>query len=117
MGDETAGKLIRVRDIVRHPSYKPPAVYADLALLELDEIVKFGAEVKPACLYTEFDSTPLQVWATGWGITGIGEYFFFHFSPTVSPKFLSTINWSRDNSNAIYFSVTVFQAKSRATNC
>ncbi|XP_046746383.1 serine protease snake-like isoform X2 [Diprion similis] len=73
LGDDTAGKVIGVREIVRHPSYKPPAVYADLALLKLNETVRFGPNIKPACLYTEFDTTPIQAWASGWGVTGIGE--------------------------------------------
>ncbi|XP_048511501.1 serine protease snake-like isoform X2 [Athalia rosae] len=73
LGDKTAGKLIGVEEIVRHPSYNPPAIYADLALLKLDQDIKLGSDIRPACLYTEFDTTPLQAWATGWGVTGLGE--------------------------------------------
>ncbi|XP_015524914.1 serine protease snake isoform X1 [Neodiprion lecontei] len=73
LGDKTTGKMIGVREIVRHPSYKPPAVYADLALLKLNKTLTFGSDIKPACLYSEFDTTPIQAWASGWGVTGIGK--------------------------------------------
>lgn len=73
LGDKTAGKIVGIIEIVRHPSYKPPTIYADLALLKLAETVRFGPNLKPACLYTKYDTTPPQAWVTGWGVTGIGE--------------------------------------------
>ncbi|KAF2905060.1 hypothetical protein ILUMI_01114 [Ignelater luminosus] len=36
----------------RHPSYKPPLLYNDIALLKLNKKVVFDIDVKPACLET-----------------------------------------------------------------
>jgi len=65
-----------VVDIFRHPDYKPPAKYNDIALLKLDRPVEFNEFIRPACLYTsdtfEFDKTV----ATGWGKTDFGKRVF-----------------------------------------
>ncbi|PSN56822.1 hypothetical protein C0J52_02704 [Blattella germanica] len=44
-------------DIKRHPEYKPPAKYNDIALLKLDRRVEFNDFIRPACLYTRDDFT------------------------------------------------------------
>lgn len=71
----------KVYSIIRrfnHPNYRPPSVYNDIALLELNSTVEMSAFVRPACLYTStspfnpkrhIDSTSI----TGWGLTGAAE--------------------------------------------
>ncbi|KAF2897279.1 hypothetical protein ILUMI_08895 [Ignelater luminosus] len=51
----------------RHPDYKPPSRYNDIALLELNDTIAFTKYVRPACLNTELE-TNSNVEAIGWGL-------------------------------------------------
>ncbi|XP_046382731.1 transmembrane protease serine 9-like [Ischnura elegans] len=64
---------------IRHPLYKLPAKYNDIALLEIGPALEADAlpldskELHPACLPLDFlESDPIYV-ATGWGRVGHGE--------------------------------------------
>ncbi|XP_065223266.1 serine protease snake-like [Planococcus citri] len=73
----------KVYSIIRrfnHPNYRPPSVYNDITLFELNSTVEMSAFVRPACLYTStspFNSNPRQqnptTSITGWGLTGAAE--------------------------------------------
>ncbi|KAJ9599933.1 hypothetical protein L9F63_009761, partial [Diploptera punctata] len=60
-------------DIIRHPDYKPPAKYNDIALLKLDRKVKFNDYIRPACLYTKNHFEVSKTVATGWGQIDFAE--------------------------------------------
>jgi len=62
-----------VVDIFRHPDYKPPAKYNDIALLKLDRRVEFNEFIRPACLYTSNTFDVNKTVATGWGKTDFAE--------------------------------------------
>jgi len=62
-----------VVDIFRHPDYKPPAKYNDIALLKLDRRVEFNEFIRPACLYTSDTFQVTKTLATGWGKTEYGK--------------------------------------------
>ncbi|XP_046409252.1 uncharacterized protein LOC124174198 [Ischnura elegans] len=63
---------------MRHPGYKPPAKYNDVALLEIGPAVTknpksvLSEELHPACLSTD-SKNPKSLIATGWGRVGFGE--------------------------------------------
>ncbi|XP_018562088.1 venom protease-like [Anoplophora glabripennis] len=57
---------------IPHPSFKPPARYHDIALLEVDREVALSAYVSPACLNTEREVNHTRLTATGWGDTRFG---------------------------------------------
>ncbi|XP_046997816.1 serine protease snake-like isoform X1 [Schistocerca americana] len=57
----------RIVDIVRHPEYKPPSKYNDIALLRLSDRVHFNKFLRPACLYTHDTFSVNKTVATGWG--------------------------------------------------
>ncbi|XP_033207433.1 serine protease snake-like isoform X2 [Belonocnema kinseyi] len=57
-----------VVQIIRHPNYRPPSQYHDIALLRLDWSVTFDEFVRPACLPTT-PVIPSSVIAAGWGVT------------------------------------------------
>ncbi|XP_026326214.1 serine protease snake-like [Hyposmocoma kahamanoa] len=57
-----------ISKIIRHPRYKSPQKYFDIALLELAEEVFFSAQVQPACLWTD-DITFNKGSICGWGVT------------------------------------------------
>ncbi|XP_013141949.1 PREDICTED: trypsin-1-like [Papilio polytes] len=60
---------VRIKQIHKHPDYKPPQRYNDIALLELEEAVKFNNNVRPACLWPKPDFGSYQKGiATGWGV-------------------------------------------------
>ncbi|KAL2730951.1 serine protease snake-like isoform X2 [Vespula squamosa] len=70
--DEKAGIVIEIEQMIRHPSYKAPAMYADIALVKLKTTVTFSTLIKPACLYQLYDNVPIKVWVSGWGVTEFG---------------------------------------------
>ncbi|XP_013138183.1 PREDICTED: serine protease snake-like [Papilio polytes] len=61
---------VKIKSIHKHPDYKPPSRYNDIALVELAEALKFSEDVRPACLWTKPDfGEHKSVIATGWGVT------------------------------------------------
>ncbi|XP_026728800.1 serine protease snake-like [Trichoplusia ni] len=60
-----------VKRIVRHPQYKPPSKYHDIALLETNKRVFFNSHVLPACLHIMPQNySESFARATGWGALG-----------------------------------------------
>lgn len=82
---ETADKDEEVQDFrvierIRHPSYKRPSEYHDIALLRLERDVRFGAFIKPCCLANHLpDTGEGKAIAMGWGRVDWGE--FNNFNP------------------------------------
>ncbi|KAI4485606.1 hypothetical protein M0802_012668 [Mischocyttarus mexicanus] len=70
--DQNSGIMIGIARIIRHPLYKPPIMYADIALIELQNAVNFNNLIKPACLYQLYDRAPMKVLVSGWGATEFG---------------------------------------------
>lgn len=73
--DDADPQNFNIVETFRHPDYKPPSQYNDIALVKLDKPVKYTQYVLPACLQTTHHlaehETPS---ATGWGRLGyIGE--------------------------------------------
>ncbi|CAK1542037.1 unnamed protein product [Leptosia nina] len=63
-----------IKTIIKHPRYKPPQKYYDIALIELEAAVKFSHTVRPACLFTERTlDTGSKGILTGWGVTESGN--------------------------------------------
>ncbi|KAL0809035.1 hypothetical protein ABMA28_012676 [Loxostege sticticalis] len=63
---------IPIRNIHKHPSYKPPSKYHDIALLELATLVEFEDAIRPACLWTQDGFGDYQkAIATGWGVVDV----------------------------------------------
>lgn len=58
----------KVERVFRHPQYTPPSRYHDIALIQLNQTVRYTAYVKPACLHSDFE-LPSDLLATGWGKT------------------------------------------------
>lgn len=72
LSDKSA-KYLRISEIVRHPAFRPPQIYHDIALLKLEVPVTFGKTIQPACLYPEFDNTPDALFASGWGVKQLDD--------------------------------------------
>ncbi|MEN2497539.1 MAG: hypothetical protein MHMPM18_001912 [Marteilia pararefringens] len=56
-----------------HPQYDRKTLRYDIALVKLDEKVKFGANISPVCLpeaETDLPQPGTKCFVTGWGITG-----------------------------------------------
>ncbi|CAH2062115.1 unnamed protein product, partial [Iphiclides podalirius] len=60
--------LYRV-EVIKHPQYRPPHKYNDIALLRTDRDIAMSQEVLPACLHVDTSAADQRVWATGWGAT------------------------------------------------
>ncbi|KAK2583860.1 hypothetical protein KPH14_001136 [Odynerus spinipes] len=59
---------------IKHPNYKAPAEYHDIALFRLDQDVTFNGFVRPACLQTTLPDAPdNKATATGWGLVAWTE--------------------------------------------
>ncbi|XP_013178966.1 PREDICTED: serine protease snake-like isoform X2 [Papilio xuthus] len=62
--------MATIRTIHKHPDYRPPSRYNDIALLELTQDMNITDDVRPACLWTKYDfENYTTVTATGWGVT------------------------------------------------
>ena len=72
--DEKAGVLVSIEQIIRHPDYKPPMMYADIALIKLHRGIRFTASIHPACLHQQYDTMPTKSTISGWGVTEFGMY-------------------------------------------
>ncbi|GBP20012.1 Serine protease snake [Eumeta japonica] len=69
--DDPGAIVVRVSAAVRHPKYKLPSSYYDLAVLRLITRVSFSQRIKPACLGVP-PSPGNPIIATGWGRTEFG---------------------------------------------
>ncbi|XP_029660907.1 serine protease snake-like [Formica exsecta] len=67
--DQHPGVTIAIKTMIRHPDYNPPAMYADIALVQLMNAVTFSTSIRPACLYVQYDTGPMNAWISGWGVT------------------------------------------------
>lgn len=54
---------------IRHPNYKIPSKYNDIALLKLSKEVQFNLFIRPACLDDSVVASTEHAIATGWGRT------------------------------------------------
>ncbi|CAH2083304.1 unnamed protein product [Euphydryas editha] len=69
--DDPNAILIKVAAVIRHPKYKLPKSYYDLAIVKMATTVTFSSVVKPACLgVPPPPGEPVIV--TGWGRTEFG---------------------------------------------
>ncbi|XP_012264264.1 venom protease-like [Athalia rosae] len=57
----------RIIERIRHPQYRLPSQYHDIALLRLESRVTFNAWIRPACLHTAPVTGTRSAIATGWG--------------------------------------------------
>ncbi|KAI5631093.1 trypsin domain-containing protein [Phthorimaea operculella] len=69
--DDPGALVVRVAAVIRHPKYKFPRSYYDLALLKLVQPVTFSEVIKPACLGVP-PPVDQPIIATGWGKTEFG---------------------------------------------
>ncbi|KAI8426709.1 hypothetical protein MSG28_014415 [Choristoneura fumiferana] len=63
-----SSQVHRIQHIIKHPQYKAPSKYHDIALLETLLPVTLGASAVPVCLDI-FGGNTSQAVATGWGAT------------------------------------------------
>ncbi|XP_045540829.1 serine protease snake [Papilio machaon] len=61
-------QLYKIQNIIKHPEYKSPSKYNDIALLKTAIEMKLSHEAVPACLPVDTVSDEKAV-ATGWGAT------------------------------------------------
>lgn len=61
----------RILRVVKHPGYRPDAVYNDIALIQFTNPVKLSYKVKPACLpsIAPIIGGNASLLASGWGAT------------------------------------------------
>ncbi|XP_073963724.1 clotting factor B-like isoform X2 [Choristoneura fumiferana] len=64
-----ASNIYGISRIIKHPQYKPPSKYNDIALLQTDRQIQFGHTVIPACLDTGESGDASRASVTGWGDT------------------------------------------------
>ncbi|KAJ2941662.1 hypothetical protein O0L34_g10457 [Tuta absoluta] len=69
--DDPGALVVRVSAVIRHPKYKFPRSYYDLAILKLVQPVTFSEVIKPACLGVP-PPVDQPIIATGWGKTEFG---------------------------------------------
>lgn len=63
-------KDVDILTFIRHPNFKrSQGLYNDIALVKLEESVKFTNFIRPACLYDREQVATEQAIATGFGLT------------------------------------------------
>lgn len=67
--DDSQPIQVNITERIKHPDYKVPSKYNDIALLRLAEKIKFNSYVRPACLANTFEPPTKKAVATGWGLT------------------------------------------------
>ncbi|XP_023938417.2 uncharacterized protein LOC112046141 [Bicyclus anynana] len=70
LGDPAA-TLVKVAAVVRHPKYKVPKSYYDIALVKMAHTISFSSLIRPACLGIP-PAPGRPIIATGWGKTEFG---------------------------------------------
>lgn len=71
--DQQSGITVQIENMMRHPDYIPPAMYADIGLVQLVSPVGYNKIIRPACLYQQYDDAPRTAWISGWGVTEFGK--------------------------------------------
>ncbi|XP_017783437.1 PREDICTED: serine protease snake-like [Nicrophorus vespilloides] len=66
--DEADPQEFLVTKTYKHPLYKRPSKYHDIALIELDRAAVITEFVQPACLYINLNTSHSILIATGWGL-------------------------------------------------
>ncbi|XP_019564432.2 serine protease snake-like [Aedes albopictus] len=64
---------IAIESIKRHPDHRFRHSYHDIALVRLAERLRFSALVRPACLWTDENTNPSSVIATGFGRMDVAD--------------------------------------------
>lgn len=67
------GITVIIKTTIRHPAYKAPAMYEDIALVQLVDRVTFTTNIRPACLYQNYGNVPPKAWVSGWGVTAYSK--------------------------------------------
>lgn len=70
--DDAHPEDFSVLEAIKHPDFRPPTVYNDIALIKLNKRVKFNRFIRPACLHTSTDTDAPRYIVTGWGNTEFG---------------------------------------------
>ncbi|KPI99613.1 Serine protease snake [Papilio xuthus] len=69
--DDPNAVVMKISTVIRHPRYKLPKAYYDIALIKMSDAVTFSEFIRPACLGVP--PTPNESFiATGWGRTEFG---------------------------------------------
>lgn len=63
------GITVDINNMIRHPDYEAPAMYHDIALVQLKNDITFNPCIKSACLYQQHYTMPKKAWVSGWGVT------------------------------------------------
>lgn len=65
--DDAYPQQFNVIERIKHPNFKPPSKYNDIALLRLNSSVQFNQYIRPACLQQAHIIDASKVVASGWG--------------------------------------------------
>ncbi|CAH2087262.1 unnamed protein product [Euphydryas editha] len=71
---ESKSIYVPIKRIIKHEQYKAPIRYYDIAIIELAEAVNIGPIIRPACLWSSSDTSPIdKLSITGWGVVDPGK--------------------------------------------
>ena len=73
--DNAKPQTIAIKERIRHPDYKRPSEYHDIAILRLEKDAVYDAYVRPACLPVDWPDVAQndKAVATGWGLVDWGK--------------------------------------------
>lgn len=71
--DDAQPQEFTISQKIRHPEYKPPSQYNDIALLQLNKAANLNTYARPACLYIKPSMSATFAVASGWGKIGFTD--------------------------------------------
>lgn len=71
--DDAQPQQFDIIDHIRHPDFKYPSKYNDIALIRINGLVKFNQYIRPACLPQTHLVGTEHVIASGWGKTNYNK--------------------------------------------
>ena len=73
------GKRYKIKKLIIHPEYMPPAIYNDIALIQLESQFQLSSYINAVCLANKRIADPMLVTqpavVIGFGATSYGERY------------------------------------------
>lgn len=67
--DDASPMQVTIGEYFKHPGYKDPSKYNDIALFKLENAITFNQYIRPACLPEYYKPKTANAIVTGWGAT------------------------------------------------
>ncbi|XP_076241725.1 mite allergen Der p 3-like isoform X2 [Calliopsis andreniformis] len=106
--DTQHGIKTTIENITRHPYYKHGEIYDDIALAKLSTVISFNDNIRPACLYQQYN-IPSKGLVVGWGLIEYGANEPSNELLKAELNIIDQLNCS-ENHNLLHITASIFCA-------